>query len=120
MPELEIGKIPWGLATQSGFIDFSTFLWGILIIGAAFFFFIGTFSGLRRAFQDGSKISPSIVWFLNLAVFVYGMYLLVGSFKSQVASILILGLVLAGVIGFGGSLNKKGAEAKSGDKVKSK
>ena len=118
MSELEIGKIPQGLATQNSFIDFSSFLWGILIIGAAFFFFIGTFSGLRRAWQGGSKISPSIVWFLNLAAFIYGMYLLVGSFKSRVASILILGLVLAGVIGFGGSLTKKGSEEK--DKAKEK
>lgn len=120
MNELEIGKIPQGLATQNGFIEFSSFLWGIVIIGAAFFFFIGTFSGMRRAWQDGAKISPSIVWFLNLAAFVYGMYLLVNSFKSQTASVLILGLILAGIIGFGTSLAKKEAGDKGEDKAKAK
>ncbi len=119
MNELEVGKIPQGLATQSSFIDFSTFLWALVIIGAAFFFFLGTFSGLKRAYQSDSKIAPSIAWFLNFAVMIYGLYLLTSSFKNQVASIVILGLILAAIIGFGKSLSKKGAgEGGANEKTK--
>lgn len=107
MPELELGKIPNGFGAESSFIDLGMFLWGALIVGAAFFFFLGTFQRLRNAFQAGSRGSASFIWFFNLAVFVLGLSFITRSFKNKVVSGLLLILVLAGVFGIGSALTKK-------------
>lgn len=93
--ELDIPNIDASIAY---YFDAGTFLWAVLVIGAAFFFFLGTLNVLRAVYREGRQFLASLIWFINLIVLVFGLSLLFRAFRNFttfVAALAALGLLAA-------------------------
>ena len=103
--ELDIPNIDTSFAY---YFDVGTFLWAVLVIGAAFFFFLGTFHTLRALNREGRQFLASLVWLINLVVLIFGLSLLSRAFRNPTTFIVALVLVgLAVAFGWSRAAKKK-------------
>lgn len=116
--QLDIPNIDASLAY---YFDVGTFLWALLVIGAALFFFLGTFKALRALYREGRQLLASAVWFINLVVLIFGLLLLSRAFRNFstfITALAIIGVAVA--FGWSRAAKKKEGEGGKEDKTKEK
>ena len=102
---LEIPRIE---SSVGYYFDAGTFLWAILVIGAAFFFFLGTFNAIRQLYKDGRQMTASLIWFGILIVLVLGVSLLARAFRNLTTFVIALALIgVASAFGWHQASKKK-------------
>ncbi len=124
MPEARI-EIPNIDSAVGYYFDAGTFVWSLVVIGVAVFFFLATWDALRRLYRDGNQFSASAVWFANFLVLVFGISLLARAFRNLTAFVAALALVgFAAAFGWSRAAKKKAESPdkgrKEGEKDKTK
>jgi len=107
MPEVRI-DIPNIDAAVGYYFDAGTFIWSLIVIGTAVFFFIATFGALGRLYRDGNRLGASVFWFVNFLVLVFGLSLLGRAFRNLTAFVTALALVgFAAAFGWSRAVSRK-------------
>ncbi|MDP3763006.1 MAG: hypothetical protein Q8Q97_02950 [bacterium] len=118
MPEARI-DIPNIDSAVGYYFDAGTFVWSLIVIGTAVFFFLATFGALRRSYRDGNHFGASVAWFVNFLVLILGVSLLARAFRNLTAFVAALALVgFAAAFGWSRAAKKK--EEGEKDKTKEK
>ena len=107
MPEARI-DIPNIDAAVGYYFDAGTFIWSLVVIGTAVFFFLATWDALRRSYLDGNRLGASAVWFANFLVLILGISLLSRAFQNLTAFVTALALVgFAAAFGWSRAVSRK-------------
>lgn len=112
MPEARI-DIPNIDSAVGYYFDAGTFIWSLVVIGTAVFFFLAAFGALKRLYRDGNQLSASAVWFANFLVLILGISLLARAFRNLTAFVTALALVgIAAAFGWSRAISKKKEDEK--------
>ena len=107
MPEVRI-DIPNIDSAVGYYFDAGTFVWSLIVIGVAVFFFLATWDALRRSYWDGNQLGASAVWFANFLVLILGISLLARAFRNLTAFVTALALVgFAAAFGWSRAVSRK-------------